>query len=710
MNMNAARASLFSALSTLTCASLSGAQDQANIIFVLVDDMGWGDLNHYHERHQIKGPRIDTPHLDELARQGVSLTRHYTAAPVSAPARGSLYTGMHQGQAAVVRNSNFDAPIEDNATIASVLQAAGYSTALIGKWGIAGGTQMGGTPSTCPAWPTKRGFDYFFGYGNHRMGHRHYPYEDPYQDPENNCNAIWDGRELITPQLAGCYSTDLYTARAKKWIIDHQKESPEKPFFLMIAHTAPHARLALPAMPYPEGGGLKGGVQWTGKSGQMINTANHATWDSYMHPRYEKADWPLAAKRHASMVTRVDEAMGDLVTLLQDLDIDENTYIIFTSDNGAHDEMGAIPDGGEKHPSPHQDPSFFRSYGMSDGIKRDVWDGGLRVPCLVYAPTRTAKGIQNAHPSQFHDWMATFTDIAGIPRPARTAGRSLLPLLKDSNAHLRDNVVYTEFFGHGHMPQFRHYAPNKKNRPRGEQQAFYITAPDGRWLKAIRTGIKSGDLSEEFEVYDTLSDPQETHNIVHILGENAQQHLHSFYLRQRIPYSYVQQTEDGKAPAYTYTGKRPYDHQAIPATPLNPAIPSGLAGRRIAWERELGWVPDFSTLPQTKKAEHFNDDGKGRFDIQAGSITELRGYLIIPETGSYLPQLETSEGTHAHIRIHNISLENTGSVILEEGMHPIIITLTQNKEKSGYATITWKQGTAAKNKTVNLGYKHSFRR
>ncbi len=223
------------------------------------------------------------------------------------------------------------------------------------------------------------------------MGHRHYPYEDPYQDPENNCNAIWDAEQLITPHLPGCYSTDLYTARAKKWIVDHQKNSPNKPFFLMLAHTAPHARLALPAMPYPQGGGLKGGVQWLGESGRMINTASHESWDSYMHPRYAKAPWPEAAKRHASMITRLDESMGDLVTLLKDLKIDRNTYIIFTSDNGAHDEYGAVPHGGEAHPSLRQNPAFFRGYGLCDGIKRDVWEGGLRVPCLVYAPTRTAE-------------------------------------------------------------------------------------------------------------------------------------------------------------------------------------------------------------------------------------------------------------------------------------------------------------------------------
>ncbi len=392
------------ALKSLIYLSLASLSTQhvlakpANIIFVLVDDMGWGDMQHYHQKHGIKGPCIQTPNLDNLARNGVQLTRHYTAAPVSAPARASFYTGMHQGQATVVRNSNFDAPIENAPTVASVLRAAGYRTALIGKWGVAGGQQMGGSPHTSPAWPTKRGFDFFFGYGNHRMGHRHYPYEDPHQDPENHCNAIWEGGKLITPKLAGCYLTDLYTARAKEWIIQTQQQAPKQAFFLTICHTAPHARLALPAMPYPKGGGLMGGVQWFGQAGIMINTANHETWDSYIHPAYAQRNWPLAAKRHATMITRLDQSMGDLVQLLIDLNIDKNTYIIFTSDNGAHDEYGAVPDASPAHPSLRQDPAFFRSYGMTDGIKRDVWEGGIRVPCIVYAPSRTPKGLENAHP------------------------------------------------------------------------------------------------------------------------------------------------------------------------------------------------------------------------------------------------------------------------------------------------------------------------
>ena len=190
------------------------AEQKPNIILVLVDDMGWGDLGLNQPAENADTPRIDTPVLDRLATEGAQLRRHYTCAPVCAPARASLFTGLHQGHAEVIRNNSFDAALENSHTLASVLKAAGYNTALIGKWGIGGGQESGGTPATCPAWPTKRGFDFFFGYNNHLAGHRHYPKEESNADPETHRNAVWDGNEMITDALDGCYCTDLFTARA----------------------------------------------------------------------------------------------------------------------------------------------------------------------------------------------------------------------------------------------------------------------------------------------------------------------------------------------------------------------------------------------------------------------------------------------------------------------------------------------------------------
>ncbi len=658
------------------------AQDKPNIIFVLVDDMGWGDMSAYQKKYTPSVPRLSTPSLDMMAKSGVQLTRHYTAAPVSAPARASLFTGLHQGQEQVVRNNNFDAPIEDTDTLADVLSEAGYRTALIGKWGVGGGREGGGTPKTSPAWPTKRGFDYFFGYHNHLTAHRHYPVEEPNADPDTNTNAVWDNDTNITSQLAGCYSTDLFIARAKKWIIDERANHPDQPFFLALTLTAPHARLSLPALPYPKGGGLKGGVQWTGNNGKMINTASPETWDTYYFPSFAKQkDWPDYAKRHATIIKRIDQGMGDLVKLLKDLNIDKNTYIVFTSDNGPHNEAGGVQRISDKHPHRAQNPSFFRSYGITDGIKRDVWEGGLRVPCIVYAPSLIKSGSTNDHPSQFHDWMATFADIAGIAEPVATNGRSLLPLLTGKK-QLQDNIVYTEYRGNSPMAKYPHFADNKKGRPRADQQAFYFRDSSGKLLKAIRTGIQTGN--EPFEVYDTKTDPQETRNLADKLPDGTQDKLRAFYLQNRIPYQYQPKIN---------SGKRVYDPFAIPALTTEQLGKKkrveGLSIRQIQPKQLTSWVPRFGSICGATKAPAQLLARVSDLKLPAGSVTELTGYITIPAEGKYKLQVKGNKQTTSYIQIHNINETLANHLHLSAGMHPITITLRQGDTAADNISIEW---------------------
>ena len=250
----------------MACISFSHAatEEKPNIVLILVDDMGWGELGTFHQNQRAsKGqPAMQTPNLDSMAKEGLQLRRHYSSCPVCAPARASLFSGVHQGHAETVRDNSFDIPLENSHTLATVLKQAGYSTALIGKWGLAGGKESGGSPETSSAYPTKRGFDYFFGYLDHIAGHRHYPKENPH-DPrsEHGKNAIWDNDRLVTDDCDKCYSTDLLAARAKKWIVDQKKENPDKPFFLALTLIAPHAALEVPTMAYPKGKGLKGGLQ-----------------------------------------------------------------------------------------------------------------------------------------------------------------------------------------------------------------------------------------------------------------------------------------------------------------------------------------------------------------------------------------------------------------------------------------------------------------
>lgn len=711
------------------------AEQKPNIILVLVDDMGWGDLSLNQPAEHADTPRIDTPTLKQMATQGAQLRRHYTCAPVCAPARASLFTGLHQGHAESIRNNSFDAALENSHTLGSVLKAAGYSTALIGKWGIGGGQESGGTPSTCPAWPTKRGFDFFFGYNNHLAGHRHYPKEESNADPETHCNAVWDGDELITDKLAGCYCTDLFTARAKKWIVDQQTANKNKPFFLALTHVAPHARLGIPAGEYPAGGGLNGGVQWLGQPGKMINTANPANWDSFIHPQYREAwqDYATArygqnathklmtARRHASMITRIDESVGDLVQLCKDLGIEQNTIIIFTSDNGCHDEPGAVG-GFQNHPAPAQDPSFFRSYGNHDGIKRDVFDGGLRVPCVVYAPGLIKGGLVSDTPTQFQDWMATVCDLADVPVPARCDGRSLLPLLQGNDKLSEDptRILYAEYAFGGGMAQYRDYAANKKSRTRGEQQVLiFFDNRSNRWLKALRTGVRHG--TENWEVFDTEADPHESTPLP--ISAEQQAHLNNLALWNRRAYDYYR---DPQAPSRRNPcgGFRSYDKKHVPG------ITNATEGRGLTMQQIKGkapWVPAATEMPaQTATTVAAPNGAK----LPAGTITTYTGYINVPDDGNhwhFYLTLSNVPGTKAFVKLHNFNLIDAdfnyvpGSTATESaaantvetdstrtgkkgipllaGKHPITITVVQGESADGTLKLEWNRGPHDGNQT-----------
>ncbi len=719
-------------LLSLSWTHATAAEKKPNIILIVVDDMGWGDLGLNQPAEHAGTPRIDTPVLDRLATQGAQLQRHYTCAPVCAPARASLFTGLHQGHAEVIRNNSFDAALENSHTLGSVLQAAGYNTALIGKWGIGGGQESGGTPGTCPAWPTKRGFDFFFGYNNHLAGHRHYPKEESNADPETHRNAIWDGDAMITDQLDGCYCTDLFTARAKKWIVDQQTDGEDKPFFLALTYVAPHARLGIPAGEYPAGGGLNGGVQWLGEPGKMINTASPTTWDTYIHPQYRNA-WQeyagtrygnnathklMTARRHAAMITRVDEAVGDLVQLCEDLGIADNTVIIFTSDNGCHDEPGAVG-GFNGHPAPAQDPSFFRSYGNHDGIKRDVFDGGLRVPCVVYAPGLIKGGMVSPTPTQFQDWMATLCDLADVPVPARCDGRSLLPLLQGNDKLSEDasRVLYVEYaFGSG-MAQYRDYAANKKGRTRGEQQVLiFFDNRSGRWLKALRTGVKTGN--EKWELYDTEADPHESTPLPEGNCAEMQTQLNNMALWNRRAYDY-HRAADAPARRNPCGGFRSYDMNLVPAV----STPQTATATGLLMSQTKGsapWAPAATEMkaPETTATVNPNDTV-----LPAGTITTFTGYIDVPDDGNhwhFYLTLSDVPGTKAFVKLHNFNLvdadfnyvpgstatESAAANTVEEdatrtgkkgiplkaGKHPITITVVQGQSADGTLKLEWNRG------------------
>tara|TARA_R100000027_G_scaffold5589_1_gene4578 strand:+ start:24300 stop:27671 length:3372 start_codon:yes stop_codon:yes gene_type:complete len=638
-------------LPLLAAAESTVTPPRPNIIFILTDDLGFGDLGVYYQnsrnfavnRHL---PAHQTPHLDTMASQGLRMNRHYTPAPVCAPARASLLTGMHQGHTEV-RDNQFDEALEDNHTVATVLKEAGYATAAIGKWGLQGGSGF-------PGHPQNRGFDYFFGPLAHRDGHFHYP--------ETNNRPYYDGFTDIHTQLDKSYSTDLTTARAKKWIADRHAADPTEPFFLYLSYTAPHARLEVPTQAYPSGRGLTGGLQWTGTPDAMINTAS-GTVDSFIHPDYASATWdhdenpstaeqawPNHAKRHATMVRRIDDAVDDLFGLLEDLELDENTLVVFTSDNGPHNEAGS---GG----SVTQDPRFFRTYGPLDGIKRDVWEGGVRVPALVRWPAGMGTpGRVIDTPSQFHDWLPTFAELAGVPVPARSDGVSLVSDLTGAGSR-EDSLVYSEYaYSSRSTPGYTDFDPSHRNAARGQMQVVYL---DG--YKGVRTNIDSHTTS--FRVYETLGDPQEKTNLAGQFGVPTQAELQARVLQVRRAGGGV---------------SRPYDSDPIPGVDIT--TQPGLA--YAVYENAYPWVPTFENETPTATGITASPNVAVRTrDADIGLA--FNGYLHVPTTGLYEFYVTTDTGAIVHL--HDALLvdadfgytggseQSSGAIPLEAGFHPIRI-------------------------------------
>lgn len=645
-----------------------------NILFVLTDDLGFGDLGVYFQKaRRDQGlPAFHTPHLDQLAAEGVRMDRHYSSSPVCAPARASLLTGMHQGHANV-RDNEFDKTLENNHTLATILKEAGYATAMVGKWGLGGNENQ-----NFPGHPLNRGFDFYFGVMHHTDAHYHYPKEFN--------QRMYENFDLVTADLDKAYSTDLFTARAKKWISDHHQSAPNQPFFLYLAYTAPHARLEVPTQAYPPDGGTTGGVQWTGTPGAMINTAS-GTIDSWIHPDYADQGWPDHAQRHATMVRRLDDAIGDLLQHLADLDLDDNTLIVFTSDNGPHHEAGH---GG----TIAQDPRFFRTYGPLDGVKRDLWEGGIRVPTLVRWPNGLPAGRVSTHPSQFHDWLPTFAELAGLAPPFRSDGVSLLNDLTGDAPPLT-GTVYFEYTTkwHWNTPDYSDFHSSRRGQTRGNMQALYL---DG--VKGVRYNVQSA--TDPFLVHEPLGDPQEITNLAGNPGIPSQNAFEDAVLRLRRPHPH----DPNWSPA------RAYDTAAVPAYDL----PSSESGVKITiFEADLPHVTHFAGLsPVVETTTQGFDLSDRPRDHDIGF--RFTGWLHVPATGNYTFFLNTDTG--AVMRLHDILLLdadfnypgnteiNSGVIRLEAGYHPYQIHSRHAGPGTPYLTLAWSGSGISKTPipTTNL--------
>jgi arylsulfatase A-like enzyme len=396
-----ARATSASLILAAVCGGLPRATAAAdapppNIIFILADDLGYGDLGCYGQK------QILTPHIDRLAREGLRFTDFYAGSTVCAPSRCVLMTGYHTGHCSIRGNSKQNLRPEE-ITLAEVLKDAGYATGLFGKWGL-GHEGSSGVP-------TRQGFDAFFGYLDQHHAHNYYPaYLMKNEDRFPLKNVVPGdgdfGSGVATTKAE--YSHDLIAAEALKWLDRQQKDQP---FFMYLAFTTPHAN------------------NEAGKKGMEVPDLGP----------YADKDWPDPQKAHAAMITRMDADVGRLLQKLKQLGVDENTLIFFSSDNGPHAEGG-------------NDPQFNDSNGPLKGIKRDLTDGGIRVPFIARWPGKIAAGKTSGFVGSFVDMMPTLAELSGTAgaMPKDIDGISIVPtLLGKADVQKQHDYLYWAFYERG---------------------------------------------------------------------------------------------------------------------------------------------------------------------------------------------------------------------------------------------------------------------
>ena len=359
----------------------SQTRSQPNVIFIMADDLGYGDLGCYGQK------TLKTPNIDRLATEGIKCTAAYSGATVCAPSRCTLMTGMHQGHATVRGNRNPEVPLQpDDVTVAEVMKSAGYRTAMYGKWGVGGPVPLGR--------PNAQGFDDFFGYLSQWHAHEHFPGHLWENEIERFIGANRTGGR-------GVFAHNLFTSKALEFLDNHH----DKPFFLYLPYAVPHTN----------------------------NELGRRTGDGMEVPSYlsyADRDWPNPEKGFAAQVEYLDRDVGRILDKLKELGIDDNTIIFFTSDNGPHEEGG------------HR-ATFFESGGPLRGHKRDLYEGGIRVPMLARWPGQIKPGTTSDEPWAFWDVLATCADLAGVPAP-ETDGISMVPSLTGGEQKSHE-YLYWEF-------------------------------------------------------------------------------------------------------------------------------------------------------------------------------------------------------------------------------------------------------------------------
>ena len=417
-----------------------------NIIYILADDLGYGDLSCQGQTH------FQTPNIDQLAKEGMTFTQHYSGSTVCSPSRSVLLTGQHTGHTPIRGNKrdgnkgNWPIPAE-SLTVAEILKENGYVTGAFGKWGL-------GYPGS-EGDPNNQGFDEFFGYNDQTLAHNYYP-----AFLNHNQDTVWLQENEGTAQ--GTYAPIPIHVQALKFMEDNK----DKSFFMYYPSVIPHAELFAPEE-YME--------KYRGK---FLPEKEYEGSDEG-HPRYKTGGYGSQPESHAAfaaMINLLDDQVGEIVAKLKELGIDENTIIMFSSDNGPHLEGGA-------------DPDYFNSNGPYKGYKRDLYEGGIHAPMIVWWPGKIQASGKSDHISAFWDFLPTVTDIIGAPTPENIDGISFLPSLLQKEGQKEHDYLYWEF--------------NEKNGR--------LAVRKGDW-KLIRYDVFSPEKTTT-ELYNLVNDIGEENNV-----------------------------------------------------------------------------------------------------------------------------------------------------------------------------------------------------
>lgn len=407
-----------------------------NIVFVLADDLGIGDLGSYGQEY------IKTPNLDRMAKEGMLFTDFYSGSTVCAPSRASLMTGKHTGHLTIRGNGEFPLKSTDT-TIAQILKYQGYHTAMFGKWGLG----LQGTSGS----PEKKGWDEFTGHLHHVDGH--------FQKPDSLWSIVEGGVKKHAIE-DDAFANEIFTQKGINFI---DKQSDNQPFFLFMSYTVPHAELRVED---------KYLAPYLNKHGESIFEPENP-WPTGRH--YGQQKYPKAA--YAAMVTSLDSYVGKLLEKLKSKGLEENTLVIFTSDNGTHIEGGRTK----------EDVKFFNSTAGLRGVKRDLYEGGIRTPFIAHWPGTIPKGSISSVTAAYWDLLPTFTELAGYKKRLETDGFSIMDILLGKTKDINREFLYWEF----------------------HEEGGKIAIRMGDW-KVVWTNLLDSNISAKCAVYNLKNDPYES--------------------------------------------------------------------------------------------------------------------------------------------------------------------------------------------------------